>query len=64
MQKTGAGGAYQGDATLPASDLERSKDPIQLGFSSLKWLIIATPNREKMLRAIRCTSPAESGRRC
>ena len=25
MQKTGAGGAYQGDATLPASDLGRSR---------------------------------------
>ena len=26
MQKTGAGGADQGDATLPASDLERWED--------------------------------------
>jgi hypothetical protein len=26
MQKTGAGVACQGDAALPASDLERSKD--------------------------------------
>jgi hypothetical protein len=25
MQKTGAGSAFQGDAALPASDLERSK---------------------------------------
>jgi hypothetical protein len=28
MQKTGAGVAYQGDAALPASDLERWANPI------------------------------------
>jgi hypothetical protein len=43
---------------------ERAKDPIQHGVSSLKWLIIATPNRERVLRATRCTSLAGGARIC
>jgi hypothetical protein len=36
---------------------------IQLGFSSLRWLIIAIPNREQMLRATHCASAAGAKRR-
>jgi len=49
--------------TLPATQGQRSKDPIQLGLSSLRWLIIATSNREQMLRATLCTSAAGAKRR-